>query len=450
VTWPRYKQEAIKRFLKIFDSESKLLAKNSSWLLLSTIYQAAIAFVKSVVIARSLGIEQYGTYAVLFAFVSTFQEIFNLNFGAALIKYSADFRKQERPDKALALIKAGYLVSGAAALISVMCLPLLLLISYNVFFAEPGLELLVMVFAASSSLAFFNTMARVILRIHNKFKVNSIVNIVIYSLEIATICGSLYFYRNNMTALVLSLSAVNVISFVVCNATAFWEVSDKIVGFWNEPLSKLKEERKAMTGFLLNNSLSMTLHKLMKKGDVLILAAFAGPAQVGLYDVARKLAFSLLVIKDPITLAVYPQIADLIAQGKIKKMKRFLTSIMTLSAIPFVLGVIVLFFLDEWIIGLVYGKEFIGAGIALQYLMGVIGLEIVCFWTVPYILSLGKTGFRLRASLVSSALTIIVALLLAPIYGATGIAFSILIGGVLLQVAFLVVVYRHLKASGNG
>lgn len=402
------------------------------------------------VIARSLGIEQYGTYAVLFAFVSTVQEIFNLNFGAALIKYAADYRKQDRPDKVLALIKAGYLVSGAAALVSVPCIALITYLCYEMFFDVSGLAMLVTIFAASSSLGFLNTIARVILRIHNKFKVNSMVNIVVYSLEFATICGSLYIWPNDLIALVLSLSAVNVLSFLICNASAYWEVRHSISGFWLEPLSKLSDQRKVMTGFLLNNSLSMTIHKLMKKGDVLILAAFAGPAEVGLYDVARKLAFSLLVIKDPITLAVYPQIANLIANSSIKKIKRFLMNVTLVSATPYFFGVGLLFFLDEWIIGLVYGNEFIGARNALQLLTAVVGLEIICFWTVPYVLSLGKTGYRLRASLVTSAITVMLALLLVRTFGATGIAFAILVGGALLQAGFLFVVHRHLKETVNG
>jgi O-antigen/teichoic acid export membrane protein len=324
------------------------------------------------------------------------------------------------------------------------------MLAYSVFFDVEGLKGILVLFAAGSSLAFLNQLARAILRVYDKFKVNSFVNMIIYSLEFATICLSLYFFKNDLIMLIINLTAINVVSFVLLQITAYWEVKEHISGFWSGQISLLREDKKTMTNFLLNNSVSKTLQKLMKKGDVLILAAFADSAQVGLYDVARKLAFSMLVIKDPIALAVYPQVAKLVSGNQITKLKVFLRNIVMVGLVPYAVGVITLLFLNEWIIQTVFGSEFMGAGNALFFLVLAIGLEIVFFWTVPYILSLGKTGFRLKASLVSSTLTVLVAFAVVQTYGATGIAFAILSGAVLLQSSFLWVILRHLKRPENG
>ena len=414
---------------------------------MSSAYQVLIAFVKSVVVARSLGVEQYGTYAVIFAFVAAVQEIVNLNFGAAFIKYSADYQNAQRNDKMMALIKAGYLVSGMAGIVSVVMIVVATAFSYKLFFDIPDLETLIWVFAAGCSLEFFNQLSRAILRVYDKFKINSIVNIVTYTLEFLAICFSLYFFRNDLVALVIGLTLIKLVNFVICNLTAFWEIRGQVNGFWHQSLSVIKEDQKKMTSFLFSNSLSKTLQKLMKKGDVLVLAAFAGPTEVGLYDVARKLAFSLLVIKDPITLAVYPQIAKLIASNSITKLKIFLRNVLLVSSIPYVFGVVSVLLLSDMVIDLVYGSEFLGASQTLLLLVSVVGFEIIFFWTVPYLLSLGKAGYRLRASFVSSAVTIGIALLFAGSYGATGIAFALLVGAIILQAAFLAVVLRHLRSA---
>ncbi|MCB0754618.1 MAG: oligosaccharide flippase family protein [Flavobacteriales bacterium] len=440
----------INRIKKIFDSESKALAKNSSWLFLSTIYQAGIAFVKSVVIARSLGVEQYGTYAVIFAFVSTIQEIFNLNFASAFVKYATDYRQKERLDKVKALIKVGYLISVVAGLLSIIVIAAVTMLAYSVFFDVGGLHGILVLFAAGSSLAFLNQLARAILRVYDKFKVNSFVNVIIYSLEFATICFSLYFFKNDLIMLIINLTAINVVSFVLLQITAYWEVKEHVSGFWSGQISLLREDKKTMTNFLLNDSLSKTLQKMMKKGDVLILAAFADSAQVGLYDVARKLAFSLLVIKDPLSMAIYPQIARLITAQEVQKIRSFLRTISLVGFIPFSLGMVILFLFSNEIIGLLFGPEFLGSSTPLFFLVLAIGLEIVFFWAVSYILSLGRTGFRLRASLVSSVVTVTVAFGLVHTYGAAGIAFAILIGAVLLQSSFLLVILRHLQRPENG
>lgn len=439
----------LQRFKKLFDSESKTLAKNSSWMLGATVYQAGLSFGKSVVIASALGLENYGVYALVFAFVGLFQEVFNLNFGAALIKFATDFLKNNRLDKVHSLIKAGYIVSFVAALASVMAMALGLFLFYDVFFDVEGLELIVLAFALTSSLAFFNNVARVMLRLFDKFKINSLVNVVVYTIEFAFICACLYIYPQQLKPLILTIAVSNIIGFLICNTTAFWEVWDNVSGFWKSPLALLSENKKTIAGFILNNSLSKTLQKMMKKGDVLVLAAFTGSAEVGLYDVARKLSFSLLIIKDPLTLAVYPQLAKLVANQNVKKIRGFLTNVFAVSFVPYVIGVVTLVFLSDWLIEQLYGSEFVSASNPLIFLVMAVGLEIVFFWTIPYILSLGKTGFRLRASLVSSAITLLLSLLLVSSFGATGIAVAILTGGLILQASFLWVVYRHTRTQAS-
>ena len=222
-----------------------------------------------------------------------------------------------------------------------------------------------------------------------------------------------------------------------------------IQGFWRVSLDELKPHQKALFQFVFNNSLSKTLQKLMKKGDVLILAAFADSSQVALYDVARKLAFSLLVIKDPLTLAVYPQIAKLVSSNEQAKLRVFLRNLFSLGLIPYFLGLGTLLLIGEWMIQLLYGAEFVGAGNALFFLALAVGLEILFFWTTPFVLSLGKTGYRLRASLFSSAITVLTAFVLVSEFGSSGVAIAILCGAIVLQTSFVWVIVNHLNASDH-
>ena len=73
-----------KKIHKLIDKESKVLIKNSFWVFFANSYGAGLAFLKSILIARGLGVETLGAYAVIIAFVVTIQEIIKLNVGGTL------------------------------------------------------------------------------------------------------------------------------------------------------------------------------------------------------------------------------------------------------------------------------------------------------------------------------------------------------------------------------
>ena len=438
----------IKKLLnKLLDPDSKLLAKNSSWVLLATAYQVGSAFLKAMIIARALGVEDYGRYAIVIAFVATVGEIFNFHFGPAMVKYRADYNETGRPDKILALYKAGYILSGVASVACFVTISTILLLFYGVFFDTDGLQMVIAVFSIGFSLGMINGIPAYILMVANKFKFNSILVIVNTTVEIAAICVAIYLLAADLEILIYSILVAQVIGFGIYQSTALLLVKDEVKGLVAQPVSVLKSDFKGIANFVISNSLSKTVQKMLKKGDILLLAAFTGSAQVGMYDVARKLSFSLLVIKDPLILAVYPQIAAMLASSRMKELKLFLRNIGLLSVIPYTAGAVFLYFFGDVLIQEFFGEEFKGAGVYLLVLVMAVGLDIVFFWSVPYILGLGKAGFRLRASIFSAVVTLGLGLVLVNLYGAMGVAVSILVGGMLLQGLFGVVIYGHLKKN---
>jgi hypothetical protein len=78
------------RLKERLDGQLKVLIKNSSWVFFANGVRTLLTFVKSIIIARGLGADLYGNYVLVVAFVGTIQEFFNLNIGAAVIKFGAD------------------------------------------------------------------------------------------------------------------------------------------------------------------------------------------------------------------------------------------------------------------------------------------------------------------------------------------------------------------------
>ncbi|MBK8414958.1 MAG: oligosaccharide flippase family protein [Bacteroidetes bacterium] len=51
-----------------------------------------MTFIRSIVIARGLGAELYGIFAVMTAFIVTIQAILNLNLGAVVIRFGSKYK----------------------------------------------------------------------------------------------------------------------------------------------------------------------------------------------------------------------------------------------------------------------------------------------------------------------------------------------------------------------
>lgn len=434
----------LQKVKRLFDSESKTLAKNSSWLMLSTVFQAVVVFLKTVIIARELGVEVYGVYAIILAFVATIQEVFNVNFGAAMIKFSADFSAANQREKILAMIKLGYVVAFLSALLSILFIWLVSLLFYEVFFESEGYQSVIMIFSIAASFALINAVPQVILRIYDKYKISSFVRIAMYTIEIVSIWLFFQLSNGSIFGLVTLLAIVAVFNALLCNGSALFEVRNDIAGWFSQSMTPLISHKSELVGFVVNNSLSKTVQKLLKKGDVLLLASFAGDSAVAVYDVARKLAFSLLVIKDPLIMAVYPQLASLISSGKKQAIKRFIATVTTFATIMYLIGAVSVALLGSHVINLIFGPEYTEATQPLFFLVCAVGLEISLFYTVPYVLSLGETKFRLKMSLISAFTMVGTSLLLAPNYGAIGVAIGVLLSSVLLQVGFGFMIAGHM------
>ena len=122
-------------------SQTKRFVKNSSWMVIAQLFRSVEAIVRSVIIARTLGAVGYAEYAVIVAFVSTTQEFFNLNLGAAVIKYGTEYMADdERSCQIPSLIASSYWVTITAAIGSVAVVSIFVSACYGYFFDAPNLH----------------------------------------------------------------------------------------------------------------------------------------------------------------------------------------------------------------------------------------------------------------------------------------------------------------------
>lgn len=427
----------IKRKINL-DTQSKTLFKNSTWVFIANIVGFVLAFLRSVVLARGLGVEIFGVYTLVINFASTILEIFNLNVGIAIIKFGAAFKAQGRIDKLVALIKGCTTASFISFSLAIVVLGFLLKYFYNSFFNFPGLEWYTVFYSVAIAISMFSVILNSsILRLFFKFKINAIITITMDVVEFCLILAALYIYPNDLKIFFIAVILSKLFNGAVCLVAAAWEIKKDLSGHLSAQSKLLFDQRKEIRSFVATNSISGTMKTFINKGDVLLLGAIGTPAMIGYYSIAKKLAYSILAVTDPLTAAIYPQLSKLVAEKKYAETIQMIKKISRLFLYPAVAVLGVIFFMREWIIKTIFGADFAPAAEPFFFLMIVALLIAVFFWNLSMIQSLGLMGFRFLVYVIAIIFGGISSWFLIPVWGATGAALGLLIAYIVITICFV-------------
>jgi|CXWJ01.1.fsa_nt_gi O-antigen/teichoic acid export membrane protein len=428
-----------KKFLgKKLDKESKTLFKNSQWVFIANIFGFVLAFFRSVVLARGLGVEIFGVYTLVINFTATVLEVFNLNVGTAIIKFGAAYKTEERMDKLFALVKGCNYASLAGFGIAIIVVGFLLKFMYSSFFNFPGLEWYTIFYSFALALSMFSIiLSSSLLRLFFKFKINAVVSMIMDTVELGLILLAIYIYPGDLKMFFLSVIVSKLFNGIVSLFFVYWEIRGEFKQHISANIQLLKEQSREIKSFVVTNSISGTLKAFINKGDVLILGAVGTPVMIGFYSIAKKLAFSILAVTDPLMNAIYPQLSKLVAEKKYAETKLMLRKISGLFLIPGTIAITIIFFLRKWIIVTVFGNEYLKAAEPFFFLMLTALLLAIFFWSLSMIQSLGLIKLRFVVYLLAIIFGGGASWLLIPYWGATGSAIGLLTSHSIITACFV-------------
>ena len=180
----------------------------------------------------------------------------------------------------------------------------------------------------------------------------------------------------------------------------------------------------------------------------LAVGGLLGPAGAALFAIASNLADSAQKPADMLGKAFYPEIVRMDLKSK-KPWNLMLRSAALATGIA-AIGVLVIIVGGKPLIGLLFGKAFLGAYEPLLVLALVPVLGVLSFPLAPMLYALGKAGGPLRARLTASVIFFIALGPLSMAFGIIGaavafvIATAINVGMMIIQLAIL---YRRRRAS---
>ena len=178
--------------------------------------------------------------------------------------------------------------------------------------------------------------------------------------------------------------------------------------------------------------------------DSIMLGAFRGSAEVGLYTVATSGAYLVVLILAGVNTSLSPILAALYSKNKIEKLQEVVQkSARWVFVSGWIVGILLMIF-GYWFL-LIFGIEFIQAKSALNIL--VIGnIFMSCMGTVAVVLLMtGKERIAMKGFGAGAALNIVLNALFIPQWGIEGAALATATSITVCYMFLTWVAYRELK-----
>lgn len=202
------------------------------------------------------------------------------------------------------------------------------------------------------------------------------------------------------------------------------------------------QNRRAAFSFLTIT----TLMALEGQVDTILLSRYHNETEVGWYNAAKTIAFSLTLLSQAYRMSVYPLMARQAVQARAQLSSLYQRSMRYLGALilPVVAGIALL---SPQIIPLIFGPDFWPTVTALRILIPTL---VFVFLNVPnsrMMLVHDRQGWSSRFLLFSVAVNLLMNLALAPPWGASGAAAARLCSSLTYFLLNLVYVHRVLERS---
>ncbi|MFB0564542.1 MAG: lipopolysaccharide biosynthesis protein [Candidatus Aminicenantaceae bacterium] len=431
------------------DVESRRLFKNSSLVFIANVIFIGGVFAQSVLLGRSLGVELYGIFILIVYFVESINEFLNLNINLAMVKFVSEYKSAEEHGKVVAFVKGSLIFSVIFSFFSVCIVTFIVYFAYGIFIKKPGLEYYIIAYALGKSLSFFTNISTCLLRVYDKFKLYSGIRILMAFFEFSFVICAVFLFPRKLSMLFVAVICARLIGNAMCVGAVIWKLGAHFHSYLHVKPSILREQWKEIRNFVVSTSAQRTIKQLISRGDVLILGVLATPVQVGYYAIAKKLAYSICLIFDPMIISVYPQLALLVSKKRFNEITVMLKKISKIFSVPLILFITFAFFLNKWIVSIIYGSEYTMAGKAFFLLLITSCITLFFFWLGPILFSFGRVVFTLNVNVIALIVGAAIALLLAPSYGAVGVAFAMVIITVIIRVSFLYRAIGELKRGMN-
>ncbi|MGH7801347.1 MAG: flippase [Thermodesulfobacteriota bacterium] len=405
----------------------KRLFQNASWLFGGQTLAGGFSAIQTVILARFLGVDNYGLLALIIAYVDVLNNFFDFRVWETATKYIGTFWTNGEREKTLSMIKLSYIIDIFSGVLAFIIAILTAKVACSYLIHSPNAYTLIWIYSLSLVIDTANSTSDAILRVFDRFKRIAFVSSFISLFKLILVVLFLYFGMG-INGVLLSFVLTSFLGFSI----RMWIVSktlgeNQLMSWWKSDLRLVKDQWKGIAWFMGNTGFSGTLmmanENLM---GVLFLGYFSGKEAAAYYKIAKSFVKLITRIRDPLYEAIYPELVKIISSNTLRDFKKLLKySTKTLMKFTIPVAIIILIF-SGTIISLIFGKEYLPASNTLRVITLAIVITQLTFWINPALLAFGRPGLRTLVNTISTVSYIVFLFLFVPKFSYIGAGFAFL------------------------
>lgn len=399
-------------------------------------------FIATLVMARTLGAEQFGIYTYVFTLVMILSIVNRLGFDNMLIRYISNLRVNDNFAEMKSLLRSSSVVTVALSFVIGLGVALYCYFAIS----ETNLYRNTMIIGVVLCLPFLS------IAYNQRAQLNGLKLIALSELPIMVVRHlSVVLIIVTTIALGMSLAAEEMMittacAFALISVIGYIIVSRALPSEYHQaqaPLNVISWSKKSLTFLLIN--VSNTLNQRL---DILVLGAFSTPKEVGIYAVVSRLLPILSFASSVVNTTLKPHISELYTTKKIKPLQNIVFST---SAGVFLITAalaLVLFVFGKYILAL-FGEEYVAG---LHILMILVAAKLFAVVVGPVAIILVMCDQQKIASvieLVSNIAYFLLLLVLVSKFGALGAALSTAMIWVFRNLSMSFYVHRNLNLNAS-
>ncbi|MBN2421504.1 flippase [Candidatus Woesearchaeota archaeon] len=396
------------------------LFKGSAFLMAATLLASFIGYLTRIVLARNLSPAEYGLFYAVFAFVSFFLFFRDLGLNQAMVKFIPELKIKKKYSEIKTTLVSIFTWQSISTLIMGTFFFILSDFLAENYFRDSNASLMLKLFVIyvifSMIFLFLQSFFQGFQKIYSyssaEFSRTMIMFVLIF----------VFFWLGQGVfapayAFVLSWVIMSLVMFPIAVRT-FNFFKFKIVDFWGIT--------KKAFAFGFPVMLANASARLLTKIDVIILTYFTTLEQVGIYNVVMPTALLFLFLAESAGAVAFPMISELWAKQDKAKLKEWMKIVYIYSFVIATPVLLMVFSFPKFLINLLFGVDYISGATALQILLVAVIFMIASSLSITTLLGIGKPAIATKIILFASVSTVVLNLILVPLFGINGAASALL------------------------
>ena len=424
-------------------TEKKRFVRNVSWLFVAKSMPSAANFLEVIILARVLGLEAFGLFTLVVAYVGIVNRFLDFRVWESAVKYVGEFLEKKEPDHVLSMIKFSYVIDLSTGVLAFFVSVALAGFANEVFIKSPEGFDMVLILSFSLLFATTNTTSEALFRVFDRFRTITLVQSSESVCKLVFVLAALYL-GYGIKGVFFAHAVVSLFGFVFRQILVNSMLRERGLGGWlSSRIGLLYYRMKEILWFLLNTSFVATLD-IAGEGrvSVLVLGYFFDSTAPGLYRVARSVIKVINRIIDPLYEVIFPRLISLSSANlydKFAEVAKYATKSLFKLVIPVSVA---MFLFAEQFIGLIFGNNYMPASDTMRILTVAALFSGATLCLTPSLLAFGRPGLRTVISVFKMLIYVVLLLILVPEYSYLGAGIAHLIAVLLHFLLGSYIMYR--------